>query len=284
MDVDGIGAVMSRVAELRSTINKCIDKASSRDRDEASSSFGNRGDAEEEAETLLNIRDALESVEEQIASLQALQQQQRYEKEAIIAEIEHSRKFLLQKLKEYKGEDLEVIREASAFAGETIERDEDLLLPPYPSRLPDFLIMNEAYSSHLHSVSNKSARNGVLEEIKQKGVDAPVKPFHAVLGSTPRVLKVAFAFAVKTVFTIVGVVAVLSIAGFEPKIRKHNNPLKVLELFKKGPAEEKQSQIQCPPGKVLVMEDGEPRCLVKERVEVPFEPVIKAPNVSYGFG
>ncbi|XP_068657552.1 plastid division protein PDV2-like [Aristolochia californica] len=281
MDVDGIGAVLSRVAVLRSTINNCMDKASSRETDEGSSSFVDRGEAEEEAESLLNIRDALESLEEQIASLQALEQLQRYEKEATITEIEHSRKLLLQKLKEYKGEDLEVIREASAFADATIERDEDLHLPPYPSRLPDLFIMNEAYSSQLHR--NKSARNGVPAEIKQKGVDESVKPDHPVQENTPRGLKFTFACAAKTVFTIFGVVTVLKIAGCEPKMRKHSNPFKILELFKKAQAEEKQLRIQCPPGKVLVI-DGEPRCIVKERVEVPFEPGIKAPDVSYGFG
>ncbi|KAG9440859.1 hypothetical protein H6P81_021024 [Aristolochia fimbriata] len=284
MDVDGIGAVMSRVAELRSTINNCIDKASSRERDEGSSSFVDRGEAEEEAESLLNIRDALESLEEQIASLQALEQQQRYEKEATITEIEQSRKILLQKLKDYKGEDLDVIREASAFAGETVECDEDLLLPPYPNRLPDFLMMNEAYSSHIHSVLDKSARNWVISNIKQKGVDESPKSDHPVQGKTPRSLKFFFAYAAKTAFTIASVVTILSLTGFEPKIRKHSNAFKVLDLFKKAPPEEKRLGIECPPGKVLVMEDGQPRCLVKERVEVPFEPVIKAPDVSYGFG
>ena len=41
-------------------------------------------------------------------------------------QIDRSRRFLLNKLKEYKGqEDCEVIHEAAAFAGEKIEHDED---------------------------------------------------------------------------------------------------------------------------------------------------------------
>lgn len=40
----------------------------------------------------------------------------------------------------------------------------------------------------------------------------------------------------------------------------------------------------CPPGKVLVVEDGETRCLVKERVEIPFMYVATTPDVNYWCG
>lgn len=145
MEGDEIGIVLSRASELRSKINNCIDKARRRSEDgegddRSRSLDEGGGEADDEAESLLNIRDALESLEEQLVSLQALQQQQRYEREATLAEIDHSRKVLLKKLKEYKGEDLEVIHEASAFASETVEHNDDLLLPPYPSRPPHSLV------------------------------------------------------------------------------------------------------------------------------------------------
>ncbi|RZC45579.1 hypothetical protein C5167_038533, partial [Papaver somniferum] len=67
----------------------------------------------------------------------ALQQQQRYEKEAALAHIDHSREVLLNKLNEYKGDDLEVIREITSFASETVEHNADLVHPPYGSRIPN---------------------------------------------------------------------------------------------------------------------------------------------------
>lgn len=66
-----------------------------------------------------------------------LQKHQRYNIELTLADIESSRKMLLDKFKkEYKGEDLEVIHETCAFACVVVEHSDDLQLPPYPSRPP----------------------------------------------------------------------------------------------------------------------------------------------------
>jgi hypothetical protein len=44
------------------------------------------------------------------------------------------------------------------------------------------------------------------------------------------------------------------------------------------------SFLQCPPGKKLIMEDGDAKCIVKERIELPFVREVKTPDVLYGRG
>lgn len=70
-------------------------------------------------------------------SEQDLQQQQWYDCEAILSKINTARKFLLQKLRDYKGADLEVIHKAFAFASGGMEGEEELFLPPYLNQHPD---------------------------------------------------------------------------------------------------------------------------------------------------
>lgn len=97
-------------------------------------------------------------------------------------------------------------------------------------------------------------------------------------------VRLVISVAAKTVLTLVSVISVLSLAGFEPRLRKRNTQFKVLDQFQTLANADKIATMQCPPGKVLVMEDGQPRCLVKERIEIPFESVIMKPDVSYGCG
>ena len=89
MDGDGIGLVLARASELQSKITNCIHRASNlrteenkeREQEREGEDNGGRpqdkvGEAakeveeEEEAERLLNIRDAFESLEAQLSSLQ----------------------------------------------------------------------------------------------------------------------------------------------------------------------------------------------------------------------
>ncbi|KAK9071165.1 hypothetical protein SSX86_009733 [Deinandra increscens subsp. villosa] len=263
MDEDGIALVLSRASELRSKITNCIHSESS--------ALEDGEDGEEEAEGLLNILDSLEALEAQLSSLQALQQQQWYEKEASLAEIDHSRKKLLQKLKAYKGEDLEVIHEATAFASSAVElENNDLLLPPYPTR---------PTSSHF-SLANKipqidppnGEQNGSVHQPMPK---SPLKGLRQIIGA-----------AAKTVFTVVGLIAVLHLSGFEPRLNGRGLDIKVLGMApEQGNEEKTEKMMECPPGKVLVVENGVTRCLVKERVEIPFKSVATTiPDVNYGCG
>ncbi|KAI3774762.1 hypothetical protein L1987_49324 [Smallanthus sonchifolius] len=259
MDEDGIALVLARASELRSKITNCIQNTSSTQEDDA-----------EEAEGLLNIRDSLEALEAQLSSLQALQQQQWYEKEASLAEIDYSRKKLLQKLKAYKGDELEVIQEATAFASSAVEMENnDLLLPPYPTR---------PTSSHF-PLATKIPQNGepISEpngSVHQSKPRSPLKGLRQIIGA-----------AAKTVVTVVGFIAVLHLSGFELRVDRRVNVSKVLGMDQEQGNEEKtEKMIECPPGKVLVVENGVTRCLVKERVEIPFKSVATIPDVNYGCG
>ncbi|KAG8368286.1 hypothetical protein BUALT_Bualt15G0029500 [Buddleja alternifolia] len=351
MDEDRIGLVLAKTSELRSKIINCIHKTCSNvDESEASLEEAEKQeddvvDEGEGEESLLNIKDALESLEAQLSSLQfdvsclknlavlhvlldlslnlnlemlllygyltnrhllflpsyvsicffrsmrlkvpvtsyfasqALQQQQWYEKEAALAEIEHSQKKLLKELKEYKGKDFEVIHEAIAFASETEDKN-DLLLPPYPSRPSQSSLSNNSYLSTSpptrkfpqNGLKNKVANNfqNTESDRSQSGSWGPFKRLQMFVGA-----------AAKATLTIVGVIAILSMAGFEPRARKRDNEFKRLELFQNN---EKDTTVDCPPGKLSVMENGEMRCVVKERVEIPFDSVVDTPDVSYGCG
>ncbi|KAM0012890.1 putative plastid division protein PDV1/PDV2 [Helianthus debilis subsp. tardiflorus] len=260
MDEDGTALVLARASELRSKITNCIQNASSTPDD----------DDAEEADSLLNIRESLEALEAQLSSLQALQQQQWYEKEASLAEIDLSRKKLLQKLKAYKGEELEVIHEATDFASSAVEMENnDLLLPPYPTRPTS---SNFPLTTKIPQNQTPNGEpNGVIHQSKTK---SPLKGLRQIIGA-----------AAKTAISIVGFIAVLHLSGFEPRVDRRGNGSIVLGMAQEQGNEEKtEKMIECPPGKVLVVENGVTRCLVKERVEIPFKSVATVPDVNYGCG
>lgn len=198
---------------------------------------------------------------------------------------------LLDKLKEYKGEHLEVINEASAFAGEAVEHNHDLMLPPYPSRPPYSLHPNNGHV--LPSLSaRKSVRNGVTlsyvtNNAKKESSESLTASKQASTRNSRNGLGSLIAVAAKAVFTIVGVVSILSMSGFGQRIaaKRGSTRLKISGVFEQpSTGEEERPRIQCPPGKILVVEDGEARCLVKERVEVPFSSAVAKPDVNYGCG
>ncbi|KAF8112744.1 hypothetical protein N665_0062s0088 [Sinapis alba] len=291
-DEEGIGLILARATELRLKITDCIDTSStaidddggnelsfpgegkrdgSQDKDFDSISSGDveEEEEEEEAEQLLRIRDALESLESQLASLQNLRQRQQYEKQVALSEIDYSRKVLLEKLKEYKGKEFEVLREASTFAGERVDYENDLLLPPYPLHPPPLslgLDNNNAYLPHLPSKQNGFGSGHVRKETEVESPHGVVR----FLGSVAKIM-----------LPIIGVISILSASGYGPEIRKRGASLKFLPqrvVIGRKPLN------QCPPGKVLVIEDGEARCLVKERVEIPFDSVLAKRDVTYGYG
>ncbi|CAM8901549.1 unnamed protein product [Rhodiola kirilowii] len=299
MDDEGIGIVLAKATELRSKINTCIDNKASSSTPKsplfnggAPITLANGASVEpdpddeelQEAESLLNIRDALESLESQLASLQELQQTQRYEREAALSEIDYSRKMLLTKLKAYKGKDLEVIYEASAFASESVEHSNDLLLPPYPTRPPRPLVLENGYTPHFtvdKTTRNGALPNGLTHEAKNQENKTQPGSRNSWAG-----LKFLVTSAAKMVITVVGVVYILNMAGFEPRLRRRGSESKFLSFFAVPAPEniERRAITQCPPGKVLVMEDGEAHCIVKERIEIPFESVTVTPDVTYGCG
>ncbi|KAG2298160.1 hypothetical protein Bca4012_009364 [Brassica carinata] len=297
-DEEGIGLILARATELRLKITDCIDTPGTAVDDDGHGGGGNElsspgegkkdkdfdlissGDAEEEEdeeadEQLLRIRDALESLESQLAALQNLRQRQQYEKQVALSEIDYSRKVLLEKLKDYKGKELQVLGEASTFAGERVDYENDLLLPPYPVHPPPLSLdldnNNNGYLPRLPSKQKISDANGFGSGHVRK--ETEVESPHGVvrfLGSVAKIM-----------LPIIGVISILSAAGYGPEIRKRGASLKFLPqrvVIGKRPVN------QCPPGKVLVIEDGEARCLVKERVEIPFDSVLAKRDVTYGYG
>lgn len=279
MDEDGIGLVLARASELRSKITNCIHNASSIDAttQEGGTEDKEEAEDEEEAESLLNIRDSLEALEAQLSSLQALQQQQWYEKEASLAEIDYSRKRLLQKLKAYKGEDLEVIHEATAFASSTVEKENnDLLLPPYPTRPSPSIDPENGHLSHFSLIPKMLTNDPPIGQ--PKGSFHQSEPRSSLTG-----LRQIIVAAAKRVIPIVGFIAALHLSGFE--FGKRGSQPKFYGMSQEEGNEEKREMIvECPPGKFLVVENGETRCLVKERVEIPFKSVLTVPDVNYGCG
>ncbi|KAL6522629.1 hypothetical protein OROMI_031587 [Orobanche minor] len=289
MDEEKIGLVLAKTSELRSKIVNCIHKTTSNVERESRKSKSQESEAnpdedsqdldgDEEAEILLNIKDALESLEGQLSSLQALQQQQWYEKEAALAEIEHSQKELLKELKEYKGQGLEIIHEAIAFASVT-DDNTDLLLPPYPSRPSHPVVFENDYLSTFSPPTRRFPQNDGLKKT-DKVSDGNNRRQYGPVGGL-------LGMAAKAALTVVGVMAVLSLAASGPRMRKRDDGfVKLVGLFgtNGGKGSGGRGGDKCPPGKVAVTEDGEMRRVAKERVEVPFESIVATPDVSYGCG
>ncbi|KAG7976106.1 hypothetical protein I3843_06G132000 [Carya illinoinensis] len=174
---------------------------------------------------------------------------------------------LLDKLKDYKGEDLEVIHEACVFACETVEHSNDLLLPPYPSRPPkNSLHLENGYLPQFPSAC-KSVGNGTIphdpsNEVKNISKLERNQELNGSHGSR-RGLGFSISAVGKTVLTLIGVVSVLSLSGFGHNFAKKGTLFKVLGLFQRPAVEEKRFDIRCAPERVLVKENGEARCLVQ---------------------
>ncbi|KAF2535045.1 hypothetical protein F2Q68_00019202 [Brassica cretica] len=226
-DEEGIGLILARATELRLKISDCIDTSSTAVSDDVHSGGRKDGSSpakkdefignqekdsdsissdEEEAERLLCIRDALESLESQLAALQNLRQRQQYEKQVALSEIYYSRKI--------------------------VDYENDLLLPPYHVH------------PHLPSKHKKSDVNGFgsghVRKVNPNGGSGVIIGF---LGSVAKIM-----------LPLIGVISIL----------KRGASLKLLQQ------QVVRAPNQCPRGKVLVFGDGEARCLVKERVEIPF--------------
>ncbi|XP_057456354.1 plastid division protein PDV2 [Lotus japonicus] len=302
MEEEGIGLVLARATELRLKISNCINTTTTAATPNglsphAAADDDDDNDDDSSTDRLLNICDAFEALETQLSSLQVLQQQQRYEREVALAEIENSRKMLIAKLKEYKGKELEVIHEASTFASETVEPNNDLLLPPYPSRPPYSISLDKEYMSQIPSV-NKPGRNGLITldsvvETKKSHTETEQNHVEDGAKNSRKGLGFFITSAAKTMLTVVGVVSILSLSGFGPRFGKIGIRFSAqgwrhrLENESEGSTTENKSErpvTQCPPGRILVLENGEARCLVKERVEIPFSAVSATPDINYGCG
>lgn len=288
-----IGLVLARASDLRSRISACAAAAAARPPPRLGAGEeedGGKEDEEEEVgvEILVGINDALESLEQQLASLQDLQYQQRYEREAILGQIDRSRTSLLNKLREYKGEDCEVIHEAAAFAGEKIENDDGLILPPYSSHVTNSFVLDDLYPTNYVSKS-KCLHNGLgANAMTEDGTRTNGLQNRSASTSSRNSqggIRSFIGWMAKTAVMVVGAVSIMKATGYEPTIRS-SIKLDIAGLFGKEltGAKEQVPTIQCPPGKVMLVEDGRAHCVVKERVEIPFGTSLAAPDASYGLG
>lgn len=371
MEPDDIGVVMTRASELHASICDAIERVSQSrhlgdglldngaayDDDEAGvggSSF------EEEVRSLECIRDALEVLETQLESLQSVQQQQRIRKDAALAELEESRRVLLQRLKEHHGREMQVVEEAMTFAGEPVKKTDDLPLPPYLhpvshsiySESPVFRSVKAEKPSLVKQLDDRSSFNDGLflidepvsdseavntgmgtesaaekriEMLTDVGSDMTTDTRAADMSTTThrgeatsaspgglsRVFSGMITFTGKVLLVAVSVVAIFAASEFNPK---SPNPRKSSDEVEPRPAAAPQQQLhlqtaprpvsepatrpdprseprsrptpifECPPGYKRIEDDGVVKCIVKERVELPFPRGLKTPDVLHGRG
>lgn len=252
-----------------------------------------------------------------------MQNHQRAEKDAVLAELEESRHLLLLKLKNHRGHEWEVVQEALAFAGEPVEERDDLLLPPYPRPVVDVsLAVDNQSPNHLSraislprgravkrltlseesvQVDEEAFRNKDVTKGKQDYQEQGTTPEHKVdaaggivfLGGFMRGLSGrvgnALVHAAKAVFVVASVVAFLAFTEHnhrqveqKPSVVK---PSVVKPVFVPESQPRPPSPLKCSPGqKLIVLEDGNAKCVVKERFELPFPREVKDPDVLYGRG
>ncbi|KAF8731304.1 hypothetical protein HU200_016358 [Digitaria exilis] len=288
MEGEEIGLVLARASDLRSRISARAAAAAQPGEKNAARRLGAAGgdedDEGEEADSLVGISDALESLERQLASLQDLQHQQRYERETILSQIDRSRRSLLSKLKEYKGQDCEVIHEAAAFAGEKIEHDDGLFLPPYSNHVTNSFVLDDlyplSYVSKPKCLHNGLDSNGATQDsTRTNGNSASSRGLRGGILSF-------LGWMAKTTVMVAGAVSIMKAAGYEPVIGMNSIKLDIAGLFGKAAATggAEQGTRRCPPGQVMVVEDGRAHCVVKERVEIPFDTNLASPDASYGLG
>lgn len=190
---------------------------------------------------------------------------------------------MLGKVKEYRGEKLEVINEVVAFASEAVEHDDGLILPPYPTHLPDLFTLDDIGGSSHIVVKKSSSINGHITINKNEDNAAEYETHKNHGNETTNGIGHIIGLVVKSAITFVSIISILGLAGYKPMIKKRSKGMMLLLSGAESPMDS-QVSIQCPKGKFLVIEDGKARCVVKERIEVPFEPDVTSPSISYGFG
>lgn len=346
MEASEITTVLARASELQAKIEGAIRRASRAEEaaaadhtflQEEEEAAGDDDDGEEDrhgshrafpdVQKLRAIRDALLDLQDHLDCLQALQKQQKFEREDLLVELEESRKVLIRRLREYNGTEWEIVQEAHAFVREPVQRKDDLMLPPYQSPVGDIPAFGERRSSvsfSKHSVvttrENLSRRTSLASRPEDEAAthDEPKQSEEAhqqniVRASTKsrnfsglrlglarlatRAGK-AVSLSAKTALVLASVIAIFTLSQLEPQLRKWSAE-KALKMQSRENGSRRQGNrspssstsgrplVQdefCPPGKVLLVQDGVQKCFVKERVEAPFEEVIKQPDASYGYG
>ncbi|XP_024540262.1 plastid division protein PDV2-like [Selaginella moellendorffii] len=302
MEPDEISVVLQRASDLHTRINDAIERAlkseflltAGKARDSVSSAARDRGEEEEEqgsnvgllgepnaeAKSLGAIRDALEALEEQLECLQALQQQQRMDRDTALAELEESRLILLSRLRSHHGKEWEIIHEALAFAGEPVGIEQE----KSPARITQAgePIRIEEQHGDRREIHKKFVANFLGIPIKL-GLDLrrfAGRLFGPGVGVTSR--------AAMVMAGVLTTIILFSEIGSRHERRSSSEattappviPTPSLAIPPRAPAMEER----CPPGKVMIFVDGVSKCVVKERIEIPFRGEVSSPDVLYGRG
>lgn len=224
-----------------------------------------------------------------------------------MSQIDRSRRSLLAKLREYKGQDCEVIHEAAAFAGERIERDDSLVLPPYSDHVTNSFALDDLYPlsymskpKRLHTQPDSEDDGTAQDDARRNGRES--RDTRASKrgsgggggGGGGGGIGAFMGWVAKTAVMVVGAVCVMKAAGYESVTWRNGGArLDIAGLFgggggkqavAAGGGDERRAPLRCPPGKAMVVENGRARCVVKERVEVPFDAVLAPPSSRYGLG
>ncbi|KAH7429126.1 hypothetical protein KP509_09G032200 [Ceratopteris richardii] len=260
------------------------------------------------------IRGALLDLQDQLESLQALHKRHKYEREDLLIELEDRRKVLIEKLKDYNGTEWELVQEANAFVGEPVQKEDDLVLPPYQSNLRNGTSqVGKGSSISLPKLQHNSSRRNSLG--RRPGEDEGSDPKNRPRASESPELDDNKSTSSRTPFPglMIGIYRLASKAGEIVTISAKNTiviagiiftlsqlkPLSKNWSAGKVASSKRYNRIKhsspkpdgliiqdrsCPPGKVLLVRDGVQKCFVKERIEAPFEKVVKQPDASYGYG
>lgn len=244
---------------------------------------------------------------------QSVQQQQRLRKDAALAELEESRRVLLLRLKEHDGREMQVVEEAMTFAGEPVKKTDDLPLPPYLhpvsplySESPVFRSAKPSLAKQLDDRCSFNSSLFLVDETANLDTEAPnamVNPVEMQVeqanspphsGRFSRAFTGMLSFTGKTLLVVVSVVAFLAVSEFNltggksPKPKPPSvPPPQERQAPPPPPVQAKPKQepvLECPAGYKWIEADGIVKCVVKERVELPFPRGLKTPDVLHGRG
>lgn len=179
-----------------------------------------------------------------------------------------------------------------------MEETGDLLLPPYPR--PD---VNDEDQSPKHLVQaislprGRAAKRLSLSEEDDINLQGPsigkqdnqdqeheVVALRGFMRGVGGRVGHALVHAAKAVLVVASVVVFLAFTEHNHR-QVESTTLRPLPPAVKQSRPRPPSPLKCTPGqKLLVLEDGTAKCVVKERFELPFPKEVKDPDVLYGRG
>lgn len=225
-------------------------------------------------------------------------------RDAALVELEESRAILLQSLKDHEGRESEVVQEALAFVGEPVKKSDDLALPPYLHPVSSPSVKSQSPflgSSRLEETSMDDQHQGMNSSAEEDRGDEAVEetgsvtaekqgeeitPRRGILGFCSNVLNLTG----RTALIVMSLIALVGVSEFNSQASRnaqssYSKPVPKPQAPVEPVAQPKAAPVRhCGAGKKLIEENGGSKCVVKERVELPFLREIKTPDVLHGRG